>query len=240
MHCSLKVKNKKNKKIIILLSLLSLNKHFLFSFSLSPTSLLSTFFLNFFFLQLIGQLPHPSACRPSPLSPICSTNPTFQPTPSPITESTWFPSTQMGYRCFLSWQAIKASWFCWVGGTQRVTTRSPMFVYDFTTCCWRRGNNILSKHLFFAIGAFSGQIYIAGGHDENKNMLESLWVYNLRKDEWAKLTQISQEWDECEGVVIGWWFFLSCCGLLLVVVVVVDDCAMLCWCFLFFFFRWMF
>ena len=32
----------------------------------------------------------------------------------------------MGYHCFLSWQAVKASWFWWVGGTQWVTTRSPM------------------------------------------------------------------------------------------------------------------
>ena len=72
---------------------------------------------------------------------------------------------------------------------------------------------------------------MAGRHDENKNVLESAWVYNIRKDEWAKLTRMSQERDECEGVVIGWWFFLSCCGLL----VVVDDCAVLCWFFLFLF-----
>ena len=37
---------------------------------------------------------------------------------------------------------------------------------------------------------------------ENKNMLESVWVYDLRKDEWAELTWMSQEWDKCEGVVV--------------------------------------
>ena len=66
-----------------------------------------------------------------------------------------------------------------------------MFVYDFMTCYRRHSNDILSKHSFFAIGAFLGQVYIAGGHDENKNMLELSWVYNLRKDEWAKLTRMS-------------------------------------------------
>ena len=66
-----------------------------------------------------------------------------------------------------------------------------VFVYNFMTCRWRRGNDI------------------AGGHDENKNVLESAWVYDLRKDEWAELTQMSQERDECEGVVIWWWFFRS-------------------------------
>ena len=105
-----------------------------------------------------------------------------------------------------------------------------VFVYNFMTRHWRRSNDMPSKHSFFAIGAFSGRVYIASGHDENKNTLESTWVYDLRKDEWAKLTRMSQEWDEFEGVVIGWWFFLSCCGLL----VVVDDCAVLCWFFFFF------
>lgn len=80
---------------------------------------------------------------------------------------------------------------------------TDVFVYDFTTRRWRRGNDMPSKRSFFAIGAFSGRVYIAGGHDENKNALESAWVYDLRKDEWAELTRMSQERDECEGVVIG-------------------------------------
>ncbi|KAL0013298.1 hypothetical protein SO802_000367 [Lithocarpus litseifolius] len=62
-----------------------------------------------------------------------------------------------------------------------------------------------SKRSFFSIREFLGRVYIAGEHDENKNALESAWVYNLRKDEWAKLTRMSQEREECEGVVIGWW-----------------------------------
>ena len=94
-----------------------------------------------------------------------------------------------------------------------------------------------SKRSFFTIRAFLGRGYIAGKHDKNKNTLESVWVYDLRKDEWAELTRMSQEWDECEGVVIGWWFFLSCCGLL---VVVVDDCLMLYWFFFFIFFNELF
>ena len=57
-----------------------------------------------------------------------------------------------------------------------------VFVYDFTTRRWKRGNDMSSKCSFFAIGAFSGWVYMAGRHDEN-NMLESAWVYDLRKDE---------------------------------------------------------
>ena len=83
-----------------------------------------------------------------------------------------------------------------------------VFVYNFTTRRWRCGNDI------------------AGGHDENKNVLKSAGVYDLRTDEWAELTQMSQERDECEEVVIGWWFFLSWWWWWMIV---------LCWCFYFLF-----
>jgi hypothetical protein len=60
-----------------------------------------------------------------------------------------------------------------------------------------------SKRSFFAIGSYSGRVYVVGGHDENKNALRTGWVYDLSKDEWTELAQMSQERDECEGVVIG-------------------------------------
>ena len=66
-----------------------------------------------------------------------------------------------------------------------------VFFYDFTTRRWRHGNDLSSKCLFFAIEAFLGLVYIAGGHDKNKNTLESMWVYDLGKDEWAELTWMS-------------------------------------------------
>ncbi|KAB1227780.1 hypothetical protein CJ030_MR1G004496 [Morella rubra] len=85
-------------------------------------------------------------------------------------------------------------------------TYSPIndvFVYDFTTSRWRRGADMPWKRSFFAIGAFEGRVYVGGGHDENKNASSSAWVYNLRRDEWTELRRMSQERDECEGVVIG-------------------------------------
>ncbi|KAJ6714141.1 F-BOX/KELCH-REPEAT PLANT-LIKE PROTEIN [Salix viminalis] len=80
---------------------------------------------------------------------------------------------------------------------------SHVFVYDFPTRMWREGKEMPSKRSFFAIGAYSGRVYVAGGHDENKNALKTGWVYDLSEDEWAELSQMSQERDECEGVVIG-------------------------------------
>ncbi|KAJ6944708.1 hypothetical protein NC652_009915 [Populus alba x Populus x berolinensis] len=80
---------------------------------------------------------------------------------------------------------------------------SHVFVYDFTTRKWREGKEMPSKRSFFAIGSYSGRVYVVGGHDENKNALRTGWVYDLSKDEWTELTQMNQERDECEGVVIG-------------------------------------
>ncbi|XP_047307848.1 F-box/kelch-repeat protein At2g44130-like [Impatiens glandulifera] len=80
---------------------------------------------------------------------------------------------------------------------------SSVFVYDFITRRWRQGKNMPSKRSFFAIGATKGRVYIAGGHDGNKNALNSAWTYDIRSDEWTELTRMSQERDECEGLIIG-------------------------------------
>ncbi|XVE91615.1 hypothetical protein REPUB_Repub01dG0025500 [Reevesia pubescens] len=80
---------------------------------------------------------------------------------------------------------------------------TDVFIYDFITQQWRQGKDMPSKRSFFASGACSGRVYIAGGHDENKNASRTAWVYDLRKDEWTQLEEMSQERDECEGVVIG-------------------------------------
>ncbi|KAE8723974.1 Ureide permease 2 isoform 1 [Hibiscus syriacus] len=78
-----------------------------------------------------------------------------------------------------------------------------VFIYDFMTRQWRQGKDMPAKRSFFAIGACSGRVFIAGGHDENKNASRTAWVYDLRTDEWTVLGELSKERDECEGVVIG-------------------------------------
>ncbi|OMO72007.1 hypothetical protein COLO4_27889 [Corchorus olitorius] len=80
---------------------------------------------------------------------------------------------------------------------------TDVFIYDFMTQQWRKGKDMPAKRSFFAIGACSGRVYVAGGHDENKNASKAAWVYDLRNDEWTQLGDLSQERDECEGVVIG-------------------------------------
>ncbi|GAB4851489.1 hypothetical protein Ancab_030891 [Ancistrocladus abbreviatus] len=97
-----------------------------------------------------------------------------------------------------------------VGGWEPVSYNpvTDVFVYDFVTRRWHPGKDMPSKRSLFAIGAISGKIFIAGGHDEDKNALNTAWVYDIEKDEWAELTRMSEERDECQGLVIGSEFWV--------------------------------
>ncbi|KAL2343327.1 hypothetical protein Fmac_004612 [Flemingia macrophylla] len=91
------------------------------------------------------------------------------------------------------------------------TTYEPLtavFIYDFRTNGWRRGRDMPEKRSFFAIGSGLGRVYVAGGHDENKNALRTAWAYDPRGDEWASLGRMGRERDECEGVVVGGEFWV--------------------------------
>ncbi|XP_020215683.1 F-box/kelch-repeat protein At1g15670 [Cajanus cajan] len=85
---------------------------------------------------------------------------------------------------------------------------TAVFVYDFRTSEWRRGRDMPEKRSFFAIGSGMGRVYVAGGHDENKNALATAWAYDPRGDEWALLGRMGRERDECEGVVVGGEFWV--------------------------------
>ncbi|KAL4326495.1 hypothetical protein HN51_033632 [Arachis hypogaea] len=80
---------------------------------------------------------------------------------------------------------------------------TAVFVYDFRTGRWRRGKDMPEKRSFFAIGSATGRVYIAGGHDENKNAMKTAWAYDPKGDEWFGLDPMTRARDECEGVVVG-------------------------------------
>ncbi|XP_022743672.1 F-box/kelch-repeat protein At2g44130-like [Durio zibethinus] len=83
-----------------------------------------------------------------------------------------------------------------------------VFVYEFTTQRWREGKQMPETRSFFATGALDGRVIVAGGHDENKNALSTAWEYDVRRDEWTELSRMSQERDECQGMVIGSEFWV--------------------------------
>lgn len=85
---------------------------------------------------------------------------------------------------------------------------TAVFVYDFRTNVWRRGKDMPEMRSFFATGSGHGRVYVAGGHDENKNALNTAWAYDPRSDEWTAVAPMSEERDECEGVVVGGEFWV--------------------------------
>ncbi|KAK3019408.1 hypothetical protein RJ639_004658 [Escallonia herrerae] len=78
-----------------------------------------------------------------------------------------------------------------------------VFVYEFATRRWTQRREMPAKRSFFAVGASGGRVYVAGGHDDSKNALSSAWAYDVSKDEWSELNRMSEERDECEGIMIG-------------------------------------
>ncbi|XP_057545742.1 F-box/kelch-repeat protein At2g44130-like [Amaranthus tricolor] len=83
-----------------------------------------------------------------------------------------------------------------------------VFVYDFLTRNWKQGKDMPSKRSFFAIAGLNGRVYVAGGHDPDKNGLNSACVYDLLEDDWTELTPMSQVRDECQGLIIGSEFWV--------------------------------
>jgi N-acetylneuraminic acid mutarotase len=76
-----------------------------------------------------------------------------------------------------------------------------VFIYDFTSCTWCRGADMPRVRSFFACSVSpDGLIYVAGGHDENKNALWAAEDYDVEEDKWEILPPMSQERDECQGV----------------------------------------
>ncbi|XP_052176521.1 F-box/kelch-repeat protein At2g44130-like [Diospyros lotus] len=83
-----------------------------------------------------------------------------------------------------------------------------VFVYEFTTRRWTQRKDMPSTRSFFAAAAVDGRVFVAGGHDESKNALNTAWAYDIRTDEWAELPRMSEERDECHGAAIGSEFWV--------------------------------
>nr|DAD35824.1 TPA_asm: hypothetical protein HUJ06_006464 [Nelumbo nucifera] len=77
------------------------------------------------------------------------------------------------------------------------TTWERCFVFDFISGRWHRGADMPGggggSCLFFTCPLdFDRKIFVAGGHDDEKNALESAMSYDLAKDDWAPLPDIER------------------------------------------------
>ncbi|GLJ04650.1 hypothetical protein SUGI_0000610 [Cryptomeria japonica] len=85
-----------------------------------------------------------------------------------------------------------------------------VFIFDFSSGKWRQGADMPTVRTFFActVSPSDGLIYVAGGHDDNKNALRTAEVYNMEQDRWETLPPMSQDRDECHGVYLDGSFYV--------------------------------
>ncbi|CAM8972440.1 hypothetical protein QQ045_028414 [Rhodiola kirilowii] len=78
---------------------------------------------------------------------------------------------------------------------------STVYVFNFVTHCLAQAASMSKARSFFACAAVGdSRVYVAGGHDSQKNALKSAEVYDAEKDEWTTLPDMDQERDECHGM----------------------------------------
>lgn len=86
--------------------------------------------------------------------------------------------------------------------TDNWEARNFVFLYSFLSAMWRRGPDIpgCTRSFFGCASDNVGKVFVAGGHDNEKNALRSGWVYDVAGDVWAPLPDMAEERDECKGV----------------------------------------
>ncbi|KAK8936241.1 F-box/kelch-repeat protein [Platanthera zijinensis] len=79
---------------------------------------------------------------------------------------------------------------------------SAVYIFSFLSGSWRRGCPMPgpSRSFFACAAAPDGQVFVAGGHDEEKNALRSAMVYDVGSDDWTVLPEMAAERDECTGL----------------------------------------
>ncbi|CAN4088941.1 unnamed protein product [Withania somnifera] len=89
-----------------------------------------------------------------------------------------------------------------IGGCDPVNWRvmDSVFVYSFVSGSWRRGADMPGEQrLFFGCASDSERfVVVAGGHNEEKNALRSVLLYDVAVDEWVHLPEMAMERDECK------------------------------------------
>ncbi|XP_020205414.1 F-box/kelch-repeat protein At1g80440 [Cajanus cajan] len=82
---------------------------------------------------------------------------------------------------------------------------NSVFVYNFLSAKWRRGTDMpAGPRTFFACASDQDRtVYVAGGHDDEKNALRSALAYDVPRDAWEMLPDMARERDECKAVFRG-------------------------------------
>ncbi|XP_060205677.1 F-box/kelch-repeat protein At1g80440-like [Lycium barbarum] len=112
-----------------------------------------------------------------------------------------FPGTSDGLPMFCQLIGVGLNLVV-MGGWNPITWEpsKDVFVYNFVSATWRRGAEMPGcRRSFFGSGSDSERtVYIAGGHDEEKNALKSAMAYDVSRDEWLQMPDMASERDECK------------------------------------------
>jgi hypothetical protein len=99
-----------------------------------------------------------------------------------------------------------------VVGSWPPETWAPMnsvHVYDFLTSAWRPGVPMPApRRSFFACAAVGRTVYVAGGHDEERNTLRSALAYDPEAEAWTEVPDMAVERDEPRGLCAGGRFLI--------------------------------
>ncbi|CAN8312266.1 unnamed protein product [Cochlearia groenlandica] len=91
-----------------------------------------------------------------------------------------------------------------LGGLDPVTWRicDSVFIFSFLTATWRTGTCMPGEpRSFFACASDSERnVFVAGGHDEDKNAMTSAIMYDVAEDKWVLLPDMARERDECTAI----------------------------------------
>ncbi|KAK4349953.1 hypothetical protein RND71_029266 [Anisodus tanguticus] len=89
-----------------------------------------------------------------------------------------------------------------IGGCDPVNWRvmDSVFIYNFVSGSWRCGADMPGEQrLFFGCASDSERfVVVAGGHNDEKNALRSVLLYDVAKDDWVTLPEMAMERDECK------------------------------------------
>ncbi|KAJ7534224.1 hypothetical protein O6H91_13G084500 [Diphasiastrum complanatum] len=83
-----------------------------------------------------------------------------------------------------------------------------VYIFDFFSRKWCRGSDMLRTRSFFACSTLDGLVFVAGGHDDNKDALATAEVYSVEDDSWRELPRMSEERDECGGFELNGKFYV--------------------------------
>ncbi|KAE9616142.1 hypothetical protein Lal_00017647 [Lupinus albus] len=91
-----------------------------------------------------------------------------------------------------------------IGGLDRVSWKASnsVFIYNMFTAEWRRGSHMpgVARNFFGCVSDSQRIVFVAGGHDDDKNALKSVLAYDVMSDLWVSLPNMATERDECKAM----------------------------------------